>query len=308
MNAIPPIRYIDRISGRECIEKTCAEGCLKFLYNTSMVSRFFGRIVLHSLVKTSPFSHFYGWWQTLPHTRKKIKPFIKAFNIDVSEIKKSIDEFSSFNDFFIRKLKEKARPIHSDNKGVIIPADARYRFFQRIDQAEGFIVKGEKFSLFSLLQDKQLAHRYSEGSMVIARLHPSDYHRFHFPCDGTPEPPRRINGFLYSVNPIAVKKNIHIFTKNKRMICKLHNQSFGQVLMVEIGATNVGSINQTYQPNQPYKKGMEKGFFACGGSAIILLFEKGKVAFDKDLLEASERNLEIRCLMGQSMGRVNTSA
>ena len=139
-----------------------------------------------------------------------------------------------------------------------MPADARYYVFPHIAKSDGFIVKGEKFSLTSLLEDEALAAQYTEGSMVMARLCPTDYHRFHFPCDNIPNETRYLNGWLYSVNPVAVKRDIHIFSQNKRTICLLQTQEFGQVVYMEIGATNVGSIHQTYQPNTLCLKGSEK--------------------------------------------------
>ena len=152
-------------------------------------------------VRNPLFSALYGWWQKQPITKRKIAPFIKNFHIDTSEFLDDPTTFRSFNDFFIRKLKPSARPFSLDPKMAIIPADGRYYFYQNIKEADGFLVKGEKFDLHSLLQDDPLAHRYAHGSMVLARLCPTDYHRYHFPCDCIPGPTRFINGWLYSVNP-----------------------------------------------------------------------------------------------------------
>jgi phosphatidylserine decarboxylase len=51
----------------------------------------------------------------------------------------------------------KARPISP--KGAILPADARYRFFQNISETDGFVVKGKKFCLAKLLGDSNLAKK-----------------------------------------------------------------------------------------------------------------------------------------------------
>ena len=66
----------------------------------------------------------------------------------------------------------------------------------------------------------------------------------------------------------------------------------------------VGSIRETYTPFQKQAKGAEKGYFEFGGSSLILLFQKNRIKFDLDLLKATEEGFEIRCLLGQSMGRV----
>ena len=165
------------------------------------------------------------------------------------------------------------------------------------------IVKGEKLNLVELLNDQKLAEEYVGGSLVAARLCPTDYHRFHFPCDGVPNKTRFINGWLYSVNPIAIKRDIAIFTKNKRAICELQSDHFGKVQYIEVGAANVGSIRETYTPFRHVNKGAEKGYFEFGASALILLFQKGRITFDEDLVKATREGFEIRCLMGQQMGK-----
>jgi len=164
-------------------------------------------------------------------------------------------------------------------------------------------VKGKRFSLKSLLQDDELAERYAEGAMAMARLCPVDYHRFHFPCECVPGKPRLINGLLYSVNPIALKRNIEYLSQNKRMITELETENFGKILYMEVGATYVGSIHQTYTPGKACAKGEEKGYFAFGGSCLLVLFEPNKIAFDQDLIDFSAKRMEVRGLLGQSLGR-----
>lgn len=303
MNSNPDsITYIDRVSQQEEIERVYGEKALKFIYGSDFVSKLVGYPLLHLLVRTPFFSALYGYWQKSPYSKQKIKPFIEKFHVDTSEFLDSVDDYKSFNDFFIRKLKKEARPIASGENVAIIPADGRYLFYPNISQSEGFIIKGEKFDLSTLLEDPKLASQYEHGTMIIARLCPTDYHRYHFPCSGVPGETRLINGWLYSVNPIALKRDIHIFTHNKRSICEIETELFGKVLFLEIGATNVGSINQTYVPNQYYPKGAEKGFFSFGASSLIILFQPGRIILDADLLAATKQNLEIKCLMGQSMG------
>jgi phosphatidylserine decarboxylase len=297
-----PIVYYDRETGKQAIERVYGAKALNFLYGKDLFTRIFGAPLLHLLVKNPIFSALYGWFQKRSFSKKKIIPFIETFGIDTSEFQESVDSYPSFNDFFIRKLKPEARPIADGDDVAIIPADGRYRFYQNIEKSDGFIVKGEKFNLLSLLKDPDLASRYAHGSMVMARLCPTDYHRYYFPCTCIPGPTRLINGWLYSVNPIALQKDIHIFTQNKRAVCELLTESFGPVLFIEVGATNVGSIHQTYQERRAYSKGDEKGYFSFGGSSLILLFEPGRILFDEDLLYATAQGLEIKCLFGQSMG------
>ena len=297
------IIYIDRQTGQKYTEKVYKGCALRFLYGDSWLSRSLRPWLLPSLTKWPWFSHFYGHLQKHPSSVRKILPFIEKFGIDSSEFLDPISTYRSFNDFFIRKLKSKARPIDPDPCVAVMPADGRYYFYADIDQCPGFIIKGQKFELEALLGEPRLAKEFQGGSMVLARLCPSDYHRFHFPCDCLPGPTTLINGWLYSVNPWAVKRNIQILTQNKRTLCELQTPFFGKVLYMEIGATSVGSIQETYTPGQWQVKGAEKGYFEFGGSALILLFAKNTITFDSDLLAATEEGFEIRCLLGQSMGR-----
>lgn len=301
-----PIHYIERTTGKHCQEQVYGGWFLNFLYGNSLLSRWIGTFVVYCLARLSFISAIYGYFQRCPLTARKVIPFIKRYKVDSSEFIEDPQSFKSFNDFFIRHLKPEARPIDPNSKSSIIPADGRYLFFQNIKEVDGFLVKGQKFDLATLLDNQELASKYAEGAMVIARLCPTDYHRFHFPCDAVPGETRRINGFLYSVNPIALKKNIHIFTENERTVTSLQTQQFGEIQFLEIGATFVGAIHQTYTPFKTVIKGTEKGYFSFGGSSLILLFPPNAIRFDADLLDASARQIEIRCLMGQSMGIANS--
>jgi len=298
-----PIVYIDRLTGTRAKEEVYGGSFLELLYGESLLSRYLGKIALPLFAKLHFFSWIYGYFQRLPSSKKKIRPFIKKFQVNSDEFLEDVDAYPSFDAFFTRKLKPEARPIALDPQMAVIPADGRYLFFPRIDESEGFAVKGQKFSLEELLQDAALAKRYEKGSMAMARLCPTDYHRYHFPCPSFAGKTTTINGWLFSVNPIAVKNNIKIFTENKRTKCELASDQFGKILFMEIGAKCVGKIHQTYTPESFVEKGDEKGFFSFGASSLILLFEPGRILFDKDLLSASKDYIEIRCLMGQSMGR-----
>jgi phosphatidylserine decarboxylase len=298
-----PIIFKDRKSLKIKEELVYGEKILSFLYSENP----FGIFLSHLSAKLSFLSKIYGWIQKLPFTKKKIIPFIKNYEIDPSEFQKSLNQFNSFNDFFIRKLKKEARPIEKNEQKAIIPADGRFLFYQDISNGDGFIIKGKKFCLEKLVGNKTLAKEYKNGSMTIGRLCPSDYHRFHFACDGTPNLAKLINGPLYSVNPISIKKNINLLAENKRMITEIDTPFFKKIIAIEVGATNVGSIHQTFRAKNFYKKGDEKGFFSFGGSALILLFQPDTIIFDEDLVQSSKEHIEMRCLMGQSMGLATIS-
>lgn len=212
----------------------------------------------------------------------------------------SPSSYTSFNEFFFRKLKREARPI--DSAPIVFPADGRHLGFSDISKIDSFFVKGQTFDLPSLLGDPALAAKYAHGSLVLSRLCPVDYHRFHFPAAGIPSETHTITGPLFSVSPIALAKQLAYLWTNKRTLTQLQTEDFGTILILEIGATCVGSIHQTYTPNQPVEKGAEKGYFAFGGSSTITIFEAGKVTLAKDLLENTSKQIELYARIGSAMG------
>src|SRR3569832_3026297 len=252
------IRYIDRASKEENQEKVYGGFFIRLLYSDNFFSKLLSKLVLPLMARFTFPSALYGMLQKAPWSRSKIKRFIKKYPVDPSEFQDPVSSFKSFNDFFIRKLKPSSRPLAAGDNIAILPADARYLVFPNIDHSEGFFVKGKKFTLSSLLHDPQLAGEFANGAMVIARLAPVDYHRYHFPCDGRAATPKEIPGHLYSVNPLALKKHTEILAENKRMITEIETENFDKILYIEIGATYVGTIHQTFNPEIFKKKPKKK--------------------------------------------------
>jgi phosphatidylserine decarboxylase len=296
---VDEILYHDRYLDKSCAEKVYGDKALRWTYGTLA-----GRIALATAVKRAWFSRWYGWQMDRPSSRQKIAPFIEEYDLDANEFARDPDEFKTFNEFFFRALKPQARPIDPDPQAVVFPADGRHLCVPDLSDCDGLFVKGEMFDLPTLLQDSVLAKRFAGGSLLLSRLCPVDYHRFHFPVAGVPGPTRLIKGPLYSVNPIALKQNIQILATNKRCLTQLETETTGTVLVMEIGATCVGSICQTYQPGTAAAKGAEKGFFRFGGSSTIMIFEPDRVRFDNDLIENSQQQRELYAKMGDHMGSI----
>jgi phosphatidylserine decarboxylase len=88
------------------------------------------------------------------------------------------------------------------------------------------------------------------------------------------------------------------------MLSEIESEKFGTLLYVEVGATCVGSIHQTYSSGAAVKKGAEKGYFSFGGSSLVILFEKRRIRFDEDLITNSAKGIETYARMGESLGHV----
>ncbi|MBB5036843.1 phosphatidylserine decarboxylase [Prosthecobacter dejongeii] len=288
-----PIQFYNRLTRRLETEAVYGEGPLRFVYENPL-----GKIALHVLVKRALFSDWYGRQMDEPKSAARIRPFIEKFRVDEAEFADPVSSYGSFNDFFYRQLKPSARPIVADPAAVAFPADGRHFVIPDVSQCRDFFIKGVRFDLPALLGDAAFAERFEKGSVLISRLCPTDYHRFHFPCGGTADKPQLIHGPLYSVSPIAFLQRPSIFWENKRYLTRLATGPFGEVLLLEVGATCVGSVVHTSAPDTPVLKGDEKGYFRFGGSCFITVFEPGQVRFCEDLLENSAQNREVYARMG----------
>lgn len=292
-----PILYYDRDRKIVEQEQIYGEKWLRWAYETVA-----GRACLSLVIKRAFFSRLYGSRMSRPQSRARIAPFVKKYGIDLGEAEKSLDEFISFNDFFYRTLKPSARPVDGDPKCAVFGAEGRHRAVSVIGKETGFYVKGQAFDLAKLLGDAALAERYKGGTLVFSRLCPVDYHRFHFPCAGVPSASVLIEGPLYSVSPVALRRRLSYLWENRRMRTALETAHFGTVQILEIGATNVGSIVQTFAPGVAVEKAAPKGYFAFGGSAVITVFAPGALQLADDLTGQNALGYELFAKMGTPMG------
>lgn len=291
------IRYFNRHTGTHETEEIYGESFLRWAYGNPI-----GKLSLHAFVKRPAFSKWYGWRMSKPESAARVEPFVRKYGLDPDDFADPLPSFRSFNEFFYRKLKPAARPI--DSAPVVFPADGRHLGFPDISAIDSFFVKGQCFDLAALLDNAALAAKYAKGSLVLSRLCPVDYHRFHFPAAGVPSATRPLNGLLFSVSPIALAQNLSYLWTNKRTLTELKTTDFGTILLLEIGATCVGTIQQTFTLGAPVEKGAEKGYFAFGGSSTITIFEPGAVTLADDLLESSAQKTELYARIGSAMAKI----
>ncbi len=265
-----------------------------------------GRCALEAVIKRRWFSALYGCWADCRCSAKEIASFIRNFELNPDEFLEAPETFQTFNQFFHRKLKEEARPVDEGAMTGCFPADGRHLFVPNLDQEQPLYAKGQRLNLAGLLGDSELSREFAGGSAILSRLCPTDYHRFHFPFAGQTGTPQLINGNLYSVNPIALARNIHYITENKRRHTRISESPVGSYLFLEVGATNVGSIIDTSEPGISVQKGEEKGYFRFGGSMVITLFKAGTFHPVPDLEKQSRNGIELYARMGDLMGEATT--
>ncbi|KNC79063.1 hypothetical protein SARC_08530 [Sphaeroforma arctica JP610] len=260
---------------------------LNLMYRDGLGKKLVYRKRVNNLLKSM--SEKEGRKMDHPHSKKKIHSFVAQHSLDVDELLLPLDtectNYPNFNEFFYRKLKPGARPLASsdDDSVLVSPADCRLMAFDTIDRATNLWVKGRNFSVATVLTEAFSDVFPKNMSTLLTHT-------------------AAVDGPLYTVNPVAIKEKLDVYPANKREICEVHTKDFGLVMMVCVGATMVGSINITAEDGSEVKRGDEHGYFAFGGSTVVIFFEKNRVKFDSDLLLAASRPVETLVTVGMKIG------
>lgn len=223
---------------------------------------------------------------------------IKKFKINIEEAKSSnLDDYATFNEFFIRELKGELRPLNRSSKIISSPADGVLSEFGKIENNTLIQAKGRDFSLEALIADSSSTN-FTDFATVY--LSPSDYHRVHMPIDGKLTKMVYIPGKLFSVNKTTASRIDNLFAKNERLVCYFET-TIGEVAVIFVGALLVAGIETKWhgkiapnyyrsvqewsydskEYNLEYKKGDEIGLFNFG-STIIFLAPDNKISFQFD--------------------------
>lgn len=267
-----------------------AGASLCFLYENLL-----GRLILKGLVHPSV-SRLCGRFMESRLSRRLIKGFIQKNGINMQTYEKR--EYTSFNDFFCRRLSCFSFDRAPDR--LIAPCDAKLSAFP-ITQEREFFIKGIPYRIEELLQNRELDRIYEGGYCLIFRLAVDDYHRYCYVDDGRKGQNIFIPGKLHTVQPIALRR-VNIYRENCREYTVMETEHFGTVTQVEVGALLVGKILNHHQETD-FKRGQEKGMFCYGGSTIVLLLEKGRAELDMEILDNTKASLETIVKIGEPIGR-----
>lgn len=286
------MKYADR-NGNRMQTASGQDKLLKVLY-TNVVGRAFLKVLTGPAV-----SKIGGMLLNTRISACYIPHFVKNNQIDLNLYEKK--QFRSYNDFFTRTIKKEQRPIDMGKEVLIAPCDAKLTVYD-IDADSHFTIKNTPYTVTTLLRDSKLAKKYSGGVALLFRLTVDDYHRYCYMDGGVKSHNRVINGKFHTVNPIA-NDFYPIYKENQREYCILRSEHFGDICVVEIGAMMVGKIVNHHQKAY-VAKGEEKGYFAFGGSSIMVMLQKGSVTIDKDILDNTRDGYETKVKMGERIGIV----
>lgn len=284
------MRCIDR-TGKQIKQNETQNKALLFLYKNKI-----GRKILGQLVKPKV-SKIMGL--VLDHSSSKILigPFVKRNKINLAEYENKV--YTSYNDFFTRKIKKGRRQIDNRPESLIAPCDGKLSVYN-LDKEACFTIKNTVYTMKSLLRSTRLSESYQGGTLLLFRLTVDDYHRFCYIDNGIKTKNYHIPGVFHTVNPIA-NEVAPIYKENTREYTILKSENFGDVLIMEVGALLVGKI-QNYHQQKEVKRGEEKGKFEFGGSTIIVCIKKDMIVIDQDILKNSSKGIETVVKLGEKIG------
>ncbi len=156
-----------------------------------------------------------------PESKARIQAYIDAYGIDTSVLTQPLRQFATLNQFFYRHINMQMRPLASPEDPSVLssPADCRLLVFHSVSDAKKWWIKGAQFGVKQLLGFAPdtavpyantcnavirhlLPDKRDGPSVLLCRMAPTDYHRFHAPCDGVIGESWLVGSDLYSVKPV----------------------------------------------------------------------------------------------------------
>ena len=233
-----------------------------------------------------------------------IARFAKTYRIDVNEAERPIEAYKSLNDFFTRRLRPGARPIHSSTNTLVSPVDALITGIGPISDGLMLSVKGQDYTVAEMLQDERRTRQFSDGFFFVLYLSPRDYHRIHVPMSGEITAKRHLPGKVYPVNEFGLTKMKRVLSRNERLVTYIRTatkstDTVTEVAVVKVGALNVSSIQYVVPLPERVESGDELAYFEFG-STIVLLIEGQSFRPDSSL------QVGTRVKMGEKLGLLST--
>ena len=224
-----------------------------------------------------------------PMVQPMIDYYIKKFDVDMTEAAyENTQLYATFNEFFTRPLKQKARPVDQTKNTLSCPADGTISEAGSIQQRQIFQAKGHFYTTTELLGgDTSMSAIFENGRFATIYLAPKNYHRVHMPTHGLLKKMIHVPGRLFSVAPWTVGTIPGLFTGNERVACLFATEA-GPIAMVLVGAINVAAIETVWaglvtppkgkkindfdysHTRKIYARGDEVGRFNMGSTVILL--------------------------------------
>jgi phosphatidylserine decarboxylase len=294
-------QYVERDTGTVCTERLYSDRMIQLFYS-SLRER--ASIMLGAL-SSSRMSSVLGYINYDLFLGGKIvgnTRFLRALGVDLEECLEPASSLRTPRRVFERKIRYwQTRPMSGDTGVVVSPADAKVLLGSFCRQQSLFI-KDKFFDYEELLgaDKRDWLQAFHRGDFAIFRLTPEKYHYNHTPVAGRVVDCYEVDGQYHSCNPSAIVALATLYSKNRRVITVIDTDvpggtGVGLVAMIEIVALMIGDIVQAYsdyryanprpaRPGQFVRKGVPKSLYRPGSSTDVLLFQRGRLEFDADLV------------------------
>lgn len=227
-------------------------------------------------------SRLLGWISDVTVPRPLRAPiyraYARAFDVDLGEVRLELAEHPSLGAFFVRRLKDGARPFPADPAVLPAPCDSTVQSVDPIEHGSILQAKGRAYPVAELLGP--LAERFplEGGHAWTLYLSPRDYHRVHAPDSCVLAEVAWIPGERHSVAPRVLAREPRVLSINERAVLLLDTAS-GPLALVMVGALNVGRIRVLgVEPGvqgppatpRAFARGDELARFEMGSTVVLL--------------------------------------
>ena len=232
----------------------------------------------------------------IPFVSKALRNvFANYYKLNMEESEYPLSHYRNIGELFIRRLKPGARPV-ADSE-IVSPVDGVLSQTGVFDENQKLIqAKGKYYTLKDLLRDEAMAKRFEGGAFATIYLAPFNYHRIHSPVKGELVDAAYCPGTLWPVNVGSVERVEGLFCINERLTSRIRLEDGSEILVVKVGATNVGRIGVVYSEELlvnagklprdckrfdwvpstkvTFEKGGELGRFEMGSTVILVVDKK----------------------------------
>jgi phosphatidylserine decarboxylase len=232
----------------------------------------------------------------IPFVSKALRNvFANYYKRNMEESEYPLSHYRNIGELFIRRLKPGARPI-ADSE-IVSPVDGVLSQTGVFDENQKLIqAKGKYYTLKDLLRNEEMAKRFEGGAFATIYLAPFNYHRIHSPVKGELVDAAYCPGTLWPVNVGSVERVEGLFCINERLTSRIRLEDGSEILVVKVGATNVGRIGVVYSDELlvnagrlprdckrfdwvpstkvTFEKGGELGRFEMGSTVILVVDKK----------------------------------
>ncbi|MGH9800695.1 MAG: phosphatidylserine decarboxylase [Blastocatellia bacterium] len=302
-----PHQYIDRRTGSVKTEQLFSDSVVRWLYSSVRENApALFRLALSSRV--SSLLGFLNYDLPMGGEFSGAMRFLRESGVNVDEFVELPSSLNTMRKLFERQIRYwDCRPLPPEANAVVSPADAR-ALVGSFDEASSLFLKGKFFDLEELLgRDKrEWLAAFAGGDYAVFRLTPDKYHFNHTPVAGLVKDFYEVRGLYHACNPSAIVAEVTPFSKNTRTVTVIDTDvesgtRIGLLAMIEVTALMIGEVKQCYsrqqyhdpQPITPgmfVERGCPKSLYRPGSSTDVLLFQPGRIAFDKDLIRNLNRH------------------